>query len=58
MLASWLPGTSGGQGIMDGITGDYVLKSDGDSDRTNTLSMDWPKSMRGLSDFPVYGSDG
>lgn len=43
---------------MDGITGDYVLKADGDSDRKNTLSMDWPKSMRGLADFPVYGSDG
>ena len=58
VLAAWLPGTSGGQGIIDGITGDYILKAGGSSDRTNTLSMDWPKSMSGLADFPVYGSDG
>lgn len=58
VFAAWLPGTSGGQGIVDGIVGDYILKEGGSSDRTNTLSIDWPKSMRGLADFPVYGSNG
>jgi beta-glucosidase len=40
VIAGWLPGTSGGQGIVDAISGDYRLKSKGD--RTNTLSFDWP----------------
>ena len=51
VLAAWLPGTSGGQGIIDGIVGDYVLRNGGSSDRTNTLSVDWPRSMKGLGDL-------
>lgn len=44
-IASWLPGTSGGQGIVDSITGDYTFKPNGGNDRTNTLSIDWPRTM-------------
>lgn len=44
-IAGWLPGTSGGQGIVDAIVGDYQFKPNGKDDRRNTLSMDWPKTM-------------
>jgi beta-glucosidase len=44
-IDAFLPGTSGGQGVIDAIVGDYTLRPDGDSDRTNTLSFDWPRSM-------------
>ena len=43
ILAAWLPGTSGGQGIVDGISGTYSLKPNGSG--ANTLSMDWPRDM-------------
>ena len=58
VIAAWLPGTSGGQGVMDVITGDYVTRPGGSSNRKNSLSMDWPRSMNGLDSFPIYGSDG
>lgn len=44
VLAAWLPGTSGGQGIVDAIVGDYIIKPNTASSR-NTLSMDWPTDM-------------
>lgn len=44
-VASWLPGTSGGQGVVDSITGDYIFRVNGTSDKRNTLSMDWPANM-------------
>ena len=44
VLAAWLPGTSGGQGIVDAIVGDYIIKPSTASSR-NTLSMDWPSDM-------------
>jgi len=44
VIAAWLPGTSGGQGIIDAITGDYVIRPSS-SNLKNTLSMDWPKDM-------------
>ena len=44
-IAAWLPGTSGGQGVVDTITGDYMFKPNGETDKRNTLSMDWPKTM-------------
>ena len=43
-LQAFLPGTSGGQGIVDAITGSYVLRPSGSSYRANTLSFDWPRS--------------
>ena len=53
-IAGWLPGTSGGQGIVDAISGDYVVRPKGSNDRTNTLSFDWPANETALEDFPVY----
>jgi beta-glucosidase len=44
VIAAWLPGTSGGQGIIDAITGDYVIRPSS-SNLKNSLSMDWPKDM-------------
>lgn len=44
VIAAWLPGTSGGQGIVDAIVGDYIIRPKSGSDR-NTLSMDWPADM-------------
>lgn len=43
LLAAWLPGTSGGQGIVDALTGDYVIRPN--QSAKNTLSMDWPSDM-------------
>ena len=44
VLDAFLPGTSGGQGIIDAIIGDYVIRPNGQSDKMNSLSFDWPKS--------------
>ena len=44
-IAGWLPGTSGGQGVFDSVVGDYSFKPFGQSDKRNTLSVDWPKNM-------------
>ena len=43
-IAAWLPGTSGGQGIVDAIVGDYLMKPKSYPQK-NTLSMDWPKDQ-------------
>ena len=43
-IAAWLPGTSGGQGIVDAIVGDYLMKPKS-SPKKNTLSVDWPKDQ-------------
>lgn len=45
VIAAWLPGTSGGQGIMNAITGDYVVRPGGATNRKNSLSIDWPRDM-------------
>ncbi len=44
VLHAFLPGTSGGQGIVDAITGSYILRPNGQSDNRNSLSFDWPKT--------------
>lgn len=44
LLHAFLPGTSGGQGIIDAVTGSYKLRPQGQQDRRNTLSFDWPRS--------------
>ncbi len=44
-IAAWLPGTSGGQGVLNTITGDYMFKPNGETDKRNTLSVDWPRTM-------------
>ena len=45
VIAAWLPGTSGGQGIMDAISGDYVVRPGGVTNKKNSLSVDWPRDM-------------
>lgn len=57
-ISAFQPGTSGGQGIIDGIFGDYLFRADPQNDRVNTLSMDWPSSMESLRNFPYYAADG
>ena len=47
-IAAWLPGTSGGQGIVDAIVGNYIMKPKSDP-KKNTLSVDWPKDMVNIS---------
>lgn len=44
VLDAFLPGTSGGQGIIDAITGSYVIRPNGQSDKINSLSFDWPRN--------------
>lgn len=45
VVSAWLPGTSGGDGIVDALTGKYLFKPSGASDRRNTLAFDWPKTQ-------------
>lgn len=58
VLHAFLPGTSGGQGIVDALTGTYVIRPNGQSDLKNSLSFDWPKNNTQLLRFPVYTADG
>lgn len=58
VIAAWLPGTSGGHGIVDLISGAYVARAGGSSNRKNSLSVDWPRSMKALEEYPIYGADG
>lgn len=44
VIAAWLPGTSGGQGVIDAITGSYVIRPTSANNK-NTLSVDWPADM-------------
>ena len=57
-ISAFLPGTSGGQGIVDAIFGDYVIRPNGAKNGVNSLSFDWPKNMDQLKEFPYYGADG
>jgi beta-glucosidase len=47
-MSVFLPGTSGGQGIVDAIFGNYVLRANGARDGANSLSFDWPSNMESL----------
>jgi hypothetical protein len=44
VLHAFLPGTSGGQGIVNALTGDYKIRPNGPSDVRNSLSFDWPRN--------------
>ena len=44
VISAWLPGTAGGDGIVNALTGKYRFRSGGESDRRNTLAFDWPKT--------------
>jgi beta-glucosidase len=57
-ISAFLPGTSGGQGIVDSIFGSYVFRPNGSNSKANTLSFDWPKTMDSLKNFPYYAADG
>ena len=57
-ISAFLPGTSGGQGIVDAIFGSYTFRPNGANSKANTLSFDWPRSMDSLKNFPYYGADG
>ena len=57
-ISAFWPGTSGGQGVVDAIFGQYAFRSDPKNDRVNSLSFDWPRDMASLKDFPHYAADG
>jgi beta-glucosidase len=44
VLHAFLPGTSGGQGIVEALTGAYIIRPNGQSDLKNSLSFDWPRT--------------
>jgi beta-glucosidase len=50
-IAAWLPGTSGGQGILNAITGDYLIQAKWNISRINTLSVDWPRGMVNINNY-------
>ena len=58
VLSAWLPGTTGGQAIVDAISGDYVLRPTNRTEKVNTLAFDWPSTQVSLFDFPVYPATG
>lgn len=39
------------------MTGNYLFRSNGTNDKRNTLSVDWPKTMDTLANFPIYDQD-
>ncbi len=55
-IAAWLPGTSGGEAIVQAIFGEYLFREGNSS--ANTLPCDWMASMASLENFPIYKSDG
>ena len=53
VLDAFLPGTSGGQGVIDALTGNYVIRPNGKSDNVNSLSFDWPQTAVNLLLFRI-----
>ncbi len=45
VVSAWLPGTAGGHGIVNALTGQYKFRPGGSGDRRNTLAFDWPKTQ-------------
>ena len=50
-LDAFLPGTSGGQGVVNAITGTYVIRPNGSQDRKNSLAFDWPSTSVQIYDY-------
>ena len=44
IISAWLPGTSGGHGIANALTGKYRFRPKGVTDKRNTLAFDWPRT--------------
>ena len=44
VVSAWLPGTAGGYGIYNALSGKYRFRPNGNNDRRNTLAFDWPKT--------------
>ena len=44
IISAWLPGTAGGDGIANALTGKYKFRPNGSGDRRNTLAFDWPRT--------------
>lgn len=49
VIHAFLPGTSGGQGIVNAIVGEYIIRPNGASDPRNSLSFDWPRNNVNIS---------
>jgi beta-glucosidase len=57
-IAAWLPGTSGGEAIVNSLFGEYLFKNSDENDLRNTLPIDWMADSDSLVDFPIYRPDG
>ena len=44
VVSAWWPGTAGGDGIVNALTGKYRFRANGSGDRRNTLAFDWPRT--------------
>jgi beta-glucosidase len=51
VVSAWLPGTAGGDGIVNALIGKYRFRPNGASDRRNTLAFDWPKTQVNIKVF-------
>ena len=63
-IAAWLPGTAGGEAIVDAILGNYLFCEGSFTEingqkicnegSPNTLPVDWLRNMDQLQNYPVY----
>ncbi len=61
-IAAWLPGTSGGQAIANGLFGRFLFgkgKHQNNNDlcrlnSPNTLTINWVRNMEQLENYPIY----
>ncbi|KAL4441671.1 hypothetical protein ABPG74_021603 [Tetrahymena malaccensis] len=54
-ISAWLPGTTGGEAIVQAIFGEYLFGQNGYSNR---LPIDWVQNMEDLQQFPIYNQNG
>ncbi|MCI0454159.1 MAG: glycoside hydrolase family 3 C-terminal domain-containing protein [Candidatus Dadabacteria bacterium] len=63
-IAAWLPGTAGGEAIVDALLGSYLFCKESFTEingqkicndgSPNTLPVDWLRNMDQLQNYPVY----